>query len=107
MSARAQSVAEDKFGNIYFVEETDQKAPLPGVLMIPAGTTGLTTDAGLARVDPNLPAVTGVTTDAAGNLLSVTRRRVSSSSPTLQELRRPLRLLSGRLCPPTAKSVSI
>lgn len=67
-SARAQSVAEDKFGNIYFVEETDQKAPLPGVLMIPAGSTGLTSDAGLVRVDPNLPAVTGVTTDAAGNL---------------------------------------
>ncbi len=68
MAARAQSITEDKFGNIYFVEETDQKAPLPGVLMIPAGSTGLTTDAGLARVDPNLPAVTGVTTDAAGNL---------------------------------------
>ena len=68
MSARVQSVAEDKFGNMYVVEETDQKAPLPGVLMIPAGSTGLTSDAGLARVDPNLPAVTGVTTDANGNL---------------------------------------
>ncbi len=68
MSARAQSVAEDKFGNIYVVEETDQKKPLPGVLMIPAGSTGLTSDAGLTRVDPNLPAVTGVTTDANGNL---------------------------------------
>ena len=68
MSQRAQSITEDKFGNIYFVEEVDQKNPLPGVLMIPAGSTGLTTDVGLARVDPNLPAVTGVTTDAAGNL---------------------------------------
>ena len=68
MSARAQSVAEDKFGNIYVVEETDQKAPLPGVLMIPAGSTGLASDAGLVRVDPNLPAVTGVITDANGNL---------------------------------------
>ena len=68
MSARAQSVAEDKFGNIYVVEETDQKAPLPGVLMIPAGSTGLTSDAGLARVDPNLPAVTGVAVDPNGNL---------------------------------------
>jgi hypothetical protein len=68
MSQRAQSITEDKFGNIYFVEETDQKNPLPGVLMIPAGSTGLTTDVGLARVDPNLPAVTGVATDAAGNL---------------------------------------
>ncbi|HEV2577253.1 MAG TPA: choice-of-anchor D domain-containing protein [Acidobacteriaceae bacterium] len=68
MSARAQSVAEDKFGNVYVVEEMDQKKPLPGVLMIPAGSTGLTTDAGLTRVDPNLPAVTGVTVDANGNL---------------------------------------
>jgi len=68
MSARPQSVTEDKFGNIYFVEEVDQKAPLPGVLMIPAGSPELASDAGLARVDPNLPSVTGVTTDAAGNL---------------------------------------
>lgn len=68
MSARPQSVTEDKFGNIYFVEELDQKAPLPGVLMIPAGSPELASDAGLARVDPNLPSVTGVSTDAAGNL---------------------------------------
>jgi hypothetical protein len=68
LSARAQSIAEDKFGNIYFVEETDQKAPLPGVLMIPAGSNNVASDAGLTRVDPNLPAVSGVTTDAAGNL---------------------------------------
>jgi sugar lactone lactonase YvrE len=68
MSARPQSVAEDRFGNIYFVEETDQKTPLPGVLMIPAGSTGVASDVGLARVDPNLPSVTGVTADASGNL---------------------------------------
>src|SRR6202012_1664918 len=68
MSARPQSITEDKFGNIYFVEELDQKAPLPGVLMIPAGSPELASDAGLARVDPNLSSVTGVTTDAAGNL---------------------------------------
>ncbi len=68
MSARPQSVAIDKYGNIYVVEETDQKAPLPGVLMIPAGSTAVASDAGLARVDPNLPSVTGVTTDASGNL---------------------------------------
>lgn len=67
-AARAQSVAEDKFGNIYFVEETDQKGALPGVLMVPAGSTNVASDAGLTRVDPNLPAVTGVTVDAAGNL---------------------------------------
>ncbi len=68
MSQRPQSITEDKFGNIYFVEEVDQKNPLPGVLMIPAGSTGLTSDTSLTRVDPNLPAVTGVTTDTAGNL---------------------------------------
>ncbi len=68
MSQRPQSIAEDRFGNIYFVEETDQKNPLPGVLMIPAGSTNVASDAGLVRVDPNLPAVTGVATDASGNL---------------------------------------
>ena len=68
MAARSQSVAEDKFGNIYVVEETDQSGALPGVLMIPAGSTSLASDASLMRVDPNLPSVSGVTTDAAGNL---------------------------------------
>ncbi len=67
-TARAQSIAVDKFGNIYFVEEIGQKGALPGVLMIPAGSTGLASDAGLTRVDPSLPDVTGVTTDANGNL---------------------------------------
>ncbi len=67
-AARSASVAEDKFGNIYIVEESDQKGPLPGVLMIPAGSAAVASDATLARVDPNLPAVTGVTVDAAGNL---------------------------------------
>jgi hypothetical protein len=67
-TARAQSIAVDKFGNVYFVEELGQKGALPGVLMIPAGSTGVASDAGLARVDPNLPSVTGVTTDANGNL---------------------------------------
>ncbi len=74
MGARAQSLAVDKFGNIYFVEEADTitskppESPLPGVYMIPAGSTAVKSDAGLVRVDPNLSAVTGVTTDASGNL---------------------------------------
>jgi sugar lactone lactonase YvrE len=68
MSQRPQSITEDRFGNIYFVEETDQKNPLPGVLTIPAGSTGVASDVGLARVDPNLPSVTGVAADASGNL---------------------------------------
>lgn len=66
-TARAQSIAADKFGNIYFVEEND-KSPLPGVLMIPAGSLNVASDASLKRVDPNLSAVRGVTTDSAGNL---------------------------------------
>lgn len=71
---RPWSVAVDPWENVYFVEETDKPSapqngtPVPGVLMIPAGTTGLTTETGLMRVDPNLPAVQGVTTDPLGNL---------------------------------------
>ncbi len=74
MGARPQSIAIDKFGNIYFVEESDTvnskppESPLSGVYMIPAGSTAIASDAGLARVDPSLPAVTGVTTDPSGNL---------------------------------------
>lgn len=63
LSSRPIAVAIDPEGNIFFVED----AGLPGVLEIPAGTSA-TTDANLPRVDPNLPAVKGVITDAAGNL---------------------------------------
>lgn len=75
--ARAISVAIDPEGDIYFVEDS---GGLPGVNEIPAsmvtqdmaaGTAGVkTTDtsAGIVRVDPSLPDVTGVVTDAAGNL---------------------------------------
>lgn len=77
MQKRPVSLAVDPEGNIYFVEDS---GGLPGVYQIPqslvaagqaAGTAGVaTTDAspGIVRVDPNLPDVTGVTTDAAGNL---------------------------------------
>jgi hypothetical protein len=68
MTARPISVAQDPEGNIYFVEEPGQSNALPGVYEIPAGTPELSSDAGLARVDPNLPAVTGVVLDAQGNL---------------------------------------
>lgn len=70
MTVRADSVAVDKWGNIYFVEEPPPTSSggLPGVYMIPAGQSNLSTDAGLTRVDPNLPDVTGVTTDGNGNL---------------------------------------
>jgi hypothetical protein len=71
MTKRPISVAQDPEGNVYFVEDS---GGLSGVYQIPAsviaaGTAGaLTSDAGLTRVDPNLPAVTGVITDTAGNL---------------------------------------
>jgi hypothetical protein len=68
ISARPVSVAVDPEGDIFFVEDYGSNKALPGVLEVPAGTTGLTSDSGLARVDPNLPAVTGVITDAQGNL---------------------------------------
>jgi len=67
LSARAIAIAQDPEGNVFFVEDS---GGLSGVYEIPASTTNgqYTTDTGLARVDPNLPAVKGVTTDAAGNL---------------------------------------
>jgi hypothetical protein len=67
LTARPIAIAQDPEGNVYFVEDS---GGLPGVLEVPASTTNgkYTTDTGLPRVDPNLPAVKGVTTDAAGNL---------------------------------------
>lgn len=72
MTVRPSSVAEDIYGNIYFVEEPPPTSSggLPGVYMVPAGESGLAsdTDPSIVRVDPNLPSVTGVLTDANGNL---------------------------------------
>jgi sugar lactone lactonase YvrE len=80
MTARPISLAVDPEGDIFFVEDSSQKAFLPGVYEIPqsivaageaAGTAGVTetdTSTGIVRVDPSLPDVTGVVTDAAGNL---------------------------------------
>ncbi|MGA8782314.1 MAG: hypothetical protein WB567_16290 [Terracidiphilus sp.] len=73
MTARAISIAQDPEGNVYLVEDS---GGLPGVLEIPGTATNgqyqqvgkVSGDATLARVDPNLPAVKGVATDAAGNL---------------------------------------
>jgi hypothetical protein len=71
---RAQTLTIDNAGNIYLLENDG----LPGVLLIPAGITGLTTDTGLARVDPVvagsspttylLSNISGTAVDAAGNL---------------------------------------
>jgi hypothetical protein len=67
MTKRANSVAADKFGNIYFVEDS---GGLSGAYMIPAGQTNVPSDTSstIVRVDPNLPSVTGVTTDVYGNV---------------------------------------
>ncbi len=79
-TSRVISLATDPQGNVYFVEDpTTSPAGLPGVYEIPeatmaaayaAGTNAgaVADDSGFTRVDPNLPAVTGVVTDAAGNL---------------------------------------
>ena len=65
-AARPISIAQDPEGDVFFVED----GGTPGVLEIPGTATNgqYTTDTGLARVDPNLPAVKGVAIDAAGNL---------------------------------------
>ncbi len=65
-AARPISIAQDPEGNVYFVED----GGTPGVLEIPGTATNgeFASDAGLARVDPMLPAVKGVAIDSAGNL---------------------------------------
>jgi sugar lactone lactonase YvrE len=74
MTKRPNSIAVDPQGDVFFVEDS---GGLPGVYEITAAQVAagqansadvLTTDAGLARVDPNLPNVTGVITDPSGNL---------------------------------------
>ena len=73
LTARPNSVAQDPEGNIYFVEDTGGVA---GVLEIPSTATNeqyqstktTAAEATMVRVDPNLPAVKGVASDAAGNL---------------------------------------
>ncbi len=89
LETRPMSVAQDPEGNVYFVEDYTCNGcsveRLPGVYEIPASTTNeqFTSDCPayangksnpptgstcLTRVDPNLPNVTGVVTDSAGNL---------------------------------------
>ncbi|HVN93627.1 MAG TPA: hypothetical protein VMT38_08025 [Terracidiphilus sp.] len=67
LSARPISIAQDPEGNVFFVEDS---GGLAGVLEIPGTATNgqFTSDKGLARVDPNLPAVKGLAIDATGNL---------------------------------------
>ncbi len=62
--ARPKSLAIDNAGNIYFYED----GGAAGVLRIPAGSTGVANETGLARMDPNLPNIGGVSVDAAGNV---------------------------------------
>ena len=67
MTKRPNSIAADKFGNIYFVEDTNG---LSGAYMVPAGETNVPydTDSSIVRVDPNLANVTAVATDTSGNV---------------------------------------
>jgi sugar lactone lactonase YvrE len=64
MKQRAKTVAIDDAGNISFNED----AGVVGALFIPAGTTGLTSEAGSVRIDPSLGNVQGVAADSAGNV---------------------------------------
>jgi sugar lactone lactonase YvrE len=66
MAAPPISVTQDASGNTDFVEVG--AGALAGAHEIPAGQTGLTSDSGLTRIDPSLPAVTGVAADAKGNV---------------------------------------
>ncbi len=62
------SIAVDKWNNVYFVEDQGQTGAVPGVLEIPAGSVNIVGESTLARIDPNLPAVTAVATDPQGNV---------------------------------------
>lgn len=64
LKARAKTLAIDATGNIYFYED----GGATGILRIPAGTTGLASETGLARVDPKLQNPAGVAVDAVGNV---------------------------------------
>jgi hypothetical protein len=67
MSGRARTVSIDDAGNIAYTEDTSSGG-LSGAFFIPAGTTGLTSDTAVARIDPNLGNVQGVSNDKLGNL---------------------------------------
>ena len=64
MTKRARTLAIDDAGNIYFTED----GGLAGALYLPAGTTGLMSDATAVRIDPKLGNVQGVSVDKAGNV---------------------------------------
>jgi hypothetical protein len=77
-----ETLSIDNAGNIYLVEQVNGNGGLPGVFMVPVGTTGLAneTTAPAVRVDPLaagssptsptylLSNITGTAVDAAGNL---------------------------------------
>lgn len=64
MKGRAKTLAIDDAGNISWNEDSGRA----GALFVPAGTTGLTSDATVSRIDPMLGNVQGVATDKAGNI---------------------------------------
>lgn len=75
-TSRARALAVDNAGNIYIYQD----GGLPGILMVPAGTSGLADDKSLVDVEPTtvdpttgktvalLQSITGMAVDAAGNL---------------------------------------
>ncbi len=67
LKQRANSLAVDPSGNIFFVEDS---GGLKGAYMIPAGATNVASDAdpSIVRIDPMLANVTGVATDPSGNI---------------------------------------
>jgi len=78
LTARAQTLSIDDAGNTYIFENNG----LSGIIMIPAGTTGLANDKALEDVEPVMPgtgknagtwvpvlsSISGATVDTAGNL---------------------------------------
>ncbi len=65
MQGAAISVSADPSGNIYFVEQGTNA--LAGAYEIPAGQTGLSSDAGLTAIDSSTT-VSGVAADSQGNI---------------------------------------
>lgn len=73
LSGRARTLSIDNAGNIYVFEDGGS-----GILMVPAGATGLADDSNLKDVEPTTPSggttapllsnISGATVDSAGNL---------------------------------------
>jgi sugar lactone lactonase YvrE len=65
MKMRAKTVAIDDAGNVSYNEDA---GGVTGARFVPAGTTGLTSESAVIRIDPNLGNVQGVAVDQGGNV---------------------------------------